>query len=147
MRAAVTPVRENYFVLQIEREQMIDAGRVEFPADDAFLGGTSGAPVIAMNDLSYPSVGIVSQSPDNLALVYVSPLNHQPRSFDQLPDATAGLSDARVKTTKRPPRGELCRYESTMTGRVSSPRPMVKGANDHWTFSIAEHGFGCTGHV
>lgn len=36
MRDAVTPVRENYFVLEIEREQMIDAGRVEFPAEDAF---------------------------------------------------------------------------------------------------------------
>jgi hypothetical protein len=69
MSAAVTLVRENYFVLQIEREQMIDAGRAEFPAEDAFFGGISGAPVIAMDDLSYPSVGIVSQSPDNLPLI------------------------------------------------------------------------------
>jgi hypothetical protein len=67
MSAAVTLVRENYFVLQIEREQMIDAGRAEFPAEDAFFGGISGAP--AMDDLSYPSVGIVSQSPDNLPLI------------------------------------------------------------------------------
>ena len=37
MRAAVTPVREDYFVLEIEREQMTDAGRTEFPAEDAFL--------------------------------------------------------------------------------------------------------------
>jgi hypothetical protein len=61
---------------------MIDAGKIEFPPEGTFFGGISGAPVFAMDDFSYPLVGIVSQSPATLPLIYVRSVAHLPNSFE-----------------------------------------------------------------
>ena len=79
----VSSVGAGYFVLQMERENWENLGRVPMPGADVFLGGLSGAPVFVMDDLSYPLVGVVSQIGDTLPLLYVRTFNALPLTFEQ----------------------------------------------------------------
>lgn len=79
----VTHVSDNHFVLHLNRENIIDAGRAPFPypndETDAHLGGISGSPVFAMDDLSYPLVGIISNM--GTTLINVGSLADAPAEF------------------------------------------------------------------
>lgn len=76
----VTSASETRFVLQLDREEWEDLGRLPLPGADVPLGGISGAPVFVMDDLSYPLVGLVSEIGETLPLLYVSSLSGIPAS-------------------------------------------------------------------
>jgi hypothetical protein len=66
---------------------MVDAGRMPFPAQDADLGGLSGAPVFAWTPRTYTLVGLLSEASESLPLWRITSLAGVPADIDGLPAA------------------------------------------------------------
>jgi hypothetical protein len=74
----VDSVSESRIVCQFTRENWISFGHEDIPAPGTNFGGMSGAPVMAVQSLSYPLVGLVSEFHSSFELLYV-------RTFESLP--------------------------------------------------------------
>jgi hypothetical protein len=74
----VTSVADNQFMLHLERENWVSLGRANLPGPEVSLGGISGAPVFAVDPLSYELVGIVSEIGESLPLLCIKSLAHLP---------------------------------------------------------------------
>lgn len=75
---SVESVSEHQFVVQIDPDNVIDAGRVPFPAADADLGGMSGSPAFAIYSDHMQLVGIFSQSAMSAPVWLIRSLAHLP---------------------------------------------------------------------
>lgn len=75
---SVESVSEYQFVVQIDPDNVIDAGRAPFPARDADLGGMSGSPAFAIYSDNMQLVGIFSQSATTAPVWLIRSLAHLP---------------------------------------------------------------------
>lgn len=78
----VASAGENYFMLQIEHERLIQGGRVLIPEGTTDFGGVSGGPVFLSDGGGNPLVGLVSQAGERLPLWRVSSLNNAPSDIE-----------------------------------------------------------------
>jgi hypothetical protein len=77
----VVSVSEHQFALILDREEWISVGRVPMPGSDVFLGGLSGGAVVALDGLTYPLVGIVSEIGQQSPILFAKSLAHLPSHF------------------------------------------------------------------
>ncbi|MBW7933850.1 MAG: trypsin-like peptidase domain-containing protein [Gemmatimonadaceae bacterium] len=82
----VTSVGEDRYVLQIEWDRIIDAGRINLPKGQADYAGVSGGPVFLSDAGCNELVGIISQATPTLPLWRVAPLSRIPRPNHWTPE-------------------------------------------------------------
>lgn len=85
MNVGVSSVGDSHFMLQVEYESMIDAGRVSLPKEQVDFGGISGGPVFLSDSEGSPLVGLVSQASPSLPLWRIASLAHVPIDLDSRP--------------------------------------------------------------
>ena len=77
----ITLVREHYVVCQFQRENWVTFDPHAIPPAGTPLGGMSGGPVLAVRNLTYPLIGLISEFSHDYELLYLKTLSHLPASF------------------------------------------------------------------
>jgi hypothetical protein len=72
---SVASASEGHFVLQVDYQNLSDAGRVSVPREQLDYGGLSGGPVFLSDCEGSPLVGIISQAGDTLPLWRIASLS------------------------------------------------------------------------
>lgn len=73
---------ETVFYLQINWDNLIQAGTVALPPETTDFGGASGGPVFLVDAEANPLVGLISQAGENLPLWRIAPLRNLPNDLD-----------------------------------------------------------------
>lgn len=76
---------ESYFMLQIEINRLVQAGRVTIPDGVTDFGGVSGGPVFLADSGGNPLVGLVSQAGETLPLWRIASLANAPADIEARP--------------------------------------------------------------
>ena len=82
---SVASAGDKYFMLQVDWENLVQAGRVKLPPGLMDYGGTSGGPVFLSDSGCNPLVGIVSQAGESLPLWRIASFAHVPPDIQTRP--------------------------------------------------------------
>jgi hypothetical protein len=78
----VESASETMFYLQINWDNLIQAGAVTLPPETTDFGGASGGPVFLVDAEANPLIGLISQAGENLPLWRIAPLSDLPDDLD-----------------------------------------------------------------
>lgn len=76
---------DDYFMLQVDWERLVQAGRVVLPPDQTDFGGASGGPAFLYDGGCNPLVGLVSQAGDTLPLWRIASLSRSSAAVETGP--------------------------------------------------------------
>ena len=77
----VASASTGHFMLQIEIERLVQAGRIHLPAGKADYGGASGGPVFLYDGGCNPLVGVISEAGEDLPLWRIASLAPVPKGL------------------------------------------------------------------
>jgi hypothetical protein len=78
----VASASESVFYLQIDWDNLVQAGTITLPPETTDFGGASGGPVFLLDAEGNPLVGVISQAGDTLPLWRIGPLHAVPVDLD-----------------------------------------------------------------
>jgi hypothetical protein len=81
---SVTSVAERHFMMQVDWESLVQAGRVKLDAGRSDFGGASGGPAFLWDGGCNPLVGLVTEVGDNLPIWRIAALSSTPSDIETL---------------------------------------------------------------